>query len=129
MGVCFLVTCSPQEAILEKLLSEILPKNFTGTLLVLSEAECVGCSLDKNALKIQNELQRSKNWQGLVFVLSKRGFSERILKEKLPQISNWQTTTNVEIMVELAKITDKKSGPYLVEYHQGKINKIVSLSE
>jgi hypothetical protein len=101
-------------------------KNFTGKVLVFSESECIGCSLNKNILKIGKSIHPSDSVRVVIFRSTKGQMDLHKLKEAFPKVRYYGFIKNIKFMISLAEITQKKSGPYLLEYKAGNIKSIES---
>lgn len=112
------------------ILSDTSFQRYTGKMLILSEADCIGCSLSKSIYAIHKRIKSSDSIKILIYHTSrnKNNVDIRKIKEFLPQVNSFIFIKDLNIMINLAEITQTKSGPYFIEFENGTIKKIEALS-
>lgn len=127
-----IAACNYHKQELQKnlILSDTSFQRYNGKVLVLSEADCIGCSLSKSIYAIHKRIKSSDSIKILIYHTSrnKNNVDIRKIKEFLPKVSSYIFAKNLNIMINLAEITETKSGPYFIEFENGEIKKIESLS-
>lgn len=126
--LCYLVACGSGENKAEKDTIALLQEKFdhklhSSKLIIVSEQNCSSCIKSK-VLLLKNGLGEGQKIMGVMYRLTRKENKDIAdLKNETSDFILWKEDTDIRIMESLSRLTGKKSGPYLIEFKDGKILK------